>query len=195
MANDPERFSLSRWSRRKQEAARGTAAPRAEAPAAPAASAPPAAPVAAPVVEMPAELAPTAPEPLPPVETLTIDSDFTAYLQPKVDEAVKRAALKKLFSDPHFNVMDGLDIYIDDYSLPDPMPEGMLDKIASVYGRLVADEEVAAATDAPPAAAPAEAPVASADSPTTPAAPSEPAATGDLAPETAPATPGECRNA
>jgi hypothetical protein len=35
---------------------------------------------------------------------------------------VKNAAFKKLFADPHFNVMDGLDIYIDDYSKPDPLP-------------------------------------------------------------------------
>jgi hypothetical protein len=31
---------------------------------------------------------------------------------------VKNAAMKKLFADPHFNVMDRLDIYIDDYSSP-----------------------------------------------------------------------------
>ena len=34
--------------------------------------------------------------------------------------------MKKLFSDPHFNVMDGLDTYIDDYGKPDPIPESML---------------------------------------------------------------------
>jgi hypothetical protein len=33
---------------------------------------------------------------------------------------VRNAALKKLFTDPHFNVMDGLDVYIDDYGKPDP---------------------------------------------------------------------------
>ncbi len=35
--------------------------------------------------------------------------------------------------------MDRLDVYIDDYSLPDPMPEGMLDKLATVYGQLTED--------------------------------------------------------
>ena len=35
---------------------------------------------------------------------------------------VKNAAMKKLFADPHFNVMDGMDTYIDDYSKPDPIP-------------------------------------------------------------------------
>jgi hypothetical protein len=58
------------------------------------------------------------------------------YLQPKVAEDVKRAALRKLFSDPQFNVMDGLDIYIDDYTKPDPMPAGMLAKLGKVYAVL-----------------------------------------------------------
>jgi hypothetical protein len=43
-----------------------------------------------------------------------------------VDADVRRAALRKLFSDPHFNVMDGLDTYVADYSQPDPLPPGML---------------------------------------------------------------------
>ena len=42
--------------------------------------------------------------------------DFSAFMKPDVDPAVQQAALKKMFTDPHFNVMDGLDIYIDDYS-------------------------------------------------------------------------------
>ena len=33
---------------------------------------------------------------------------------------------EKLFGDPHFNVMDGLDIYIDDYTKEDPIPPAML---------------------------------------------------------------------
>jgi hypothetical protein len=39
---------------------------------------------------------------------------------------LRRSALKKLFSDPHFNVMDGLDVYIDDYSVSEPIPPEML---------------------------------------------------------------------
>jgi hypothetical protein len=63
---------------------------------------------------------------LPPVEELTIESDFRGFFHPKVDEDVRRAALKRLFSDPHFNVMDGLDVYIDDYSKTEPIPPAML---------------------------------------------------------------------
>jgi hypothetical protein len=58
---------------------------------------------------------------LPPIESLTPDSDFAAFMRPGVDESLKRGALKRLFTDPHFNVMDGLDIYIDDYTKPDPV--------------------------------------------------------------------------
>lgn len=91
---------LSRWSRLKQEAREPAPQPAVDA---------------------------TAPVPnLPPVDKLTIESDFSGFLHPKVDENLRRAALKKLFSDPHFNVMDGLDTYIDDYSQPNPLPAAML---------------------------------------------------------------------
>ncbi len=66
------------------------------------------------------------PPELPAVEQLTFDSDYRAFFHPKVGEDVRRAALKKLFSDPHFNVMDGLDVYIDDYSKTEPIPPAML---------------------------------------------------------------------
>ena len=55
--------------------------------------------------------------------------DFSAFMRPDVDPTVQQAALKKMFSDPHFNVMDGLDIYIGDYSKPDPLPPGMLERM------------------------------------------------------------------
>ena len=72
---------------------------------------------------------------LPPVESLTPQSDFTAFLQPDVEEGLKRAALKQLFRDPRFNVMDRLDVYIDDYSKPDPIPPEILRQL--VQGRSI----------------------------------------------------------
>ena len=57
------------------------------------------------------------------------DPDFSAFMKPDVDPGVQQAALKKMFTDPHFNIMDGLDIYIDDYSKPDPLPPGMLERM------------------------------------------------------------------
>jgi len=77
----------------------------------------------APVTELP-------PPTLDDVAQLTPSSDFSRFVAPNVDEGVKRAAMKKLFSDPHFNVMDGLDTYIDDYGKPDPIPEAMLRRMA-----------------------------------------------------------------
>jgi hypothetical protein len=66
---------------------------------------------------------------LPPVEQLNLESDYTAFFHPKVEEKLRREALRKLFSDPHFNVMDGLDVYIDDYGKPDPIPPEMLARL------------------------------------------------------------------
>ena len=82
--------------------------------------------------------------PLPTLEDarlLTPESDFQPFMQHGVGAEVRNAAMKKLFADPHFNVMDGLDIYIDDYSQPDPMPVGMLRKMASAqFMKLVPEE-------------------------------------------------------
>ena len=69
------------------------------------------------------------PEAMPTLEDvlkLTHDSDFSAYVKPGIDPEVQREAMKKLFSDPRYNIMDGLDIYIDDYSKADPIPLEML---------------------------------------------------------------------
>jgi hypothetical protein len=113
---------LSRWSRRKLDAARTETAPRAVAVET-ASSAPP-----APVVAAPAPSGPPAlqAEPLPAVESLTFDSDFRAFLRPGVDQDVQRAALRKLLRDPRFNVMDGLDVYIDDYTKPSPLDPSII---------------------------------------------------------------------
>ncbi len=99
---------MSRWSRLKQEA-RAAAAPQ------------PAGDRAGEVPELPV---------LPALDSLDFNSDFTGFLHPAVDEKIRSAALKKLFSDPHFNVMDGLDVYIDDYSRADPIPPAMLEQLA-----------------------------------------------------------------
>lgn len=126
---------LSRWSRRKTAAREGK--PLAEEPVQPAPPGPGAA-VAVPAAGHapgPAEGAAPAAVPAPPAPTL----DDVAQLKPGeeiarfvasgVDESVKRAALKTLFSDPHFNVMDGLDIYIDDYTKSDPIPPDVLRRL------------------------------------------------------------------
>jgi Protein of unknown function (DUF3306) len=76
------------------------------------------------------------------VKLLTKDSDFKPFMSSDVGPEVRNAAMKKLFADPHFNVMDGLDIYIDDYSLSDPIPESMLRQMASAkFLKLFDDDE------------------------------------------------------
>ena len=92
---------------------------------------------------------------MPPVDSLTFESDYSAFMHPKIAEDTKRAALKKLFSDPSFNVMDGLDIYVGDYTQADPMPSGMLEKLSAVYAMLdpvapAQDEQAVAGNVAPP---------------------------------------------
>ena len=49
-----------------------------------------------------------------------------------VTPAVKNTALKRLFADPQFNVMDGLDVYIDDYTKADPIPPDMLARLQKI---------------------------------------------------------------
>ena len=138
MADDekkaPAQPFLSRWSQLKREA-------REEPPATP-----PAVAADAPLPD------------LPPVEELTPESDFKAFMHPRVDANLRRAALKKLFTDPHFNVMDGLDTYIDDYSKPDPLPPGMLAGLRQAQNILAwarETKEETAARFAPPADQPA----------------------------------------
>ncbi|MFZ2739646.1 MAG: DUF3306 domain-containing protein [Burkholderiaceae bacterium] len=133
---------LGRWSRRKIEIGEGKplSEPPAKDPTQPQAMETSLAPVtnkAAPVVAAEAEL-PT----LADAEQLTKDSDFKPFVARGVSPQVKNAAMKKLFSDPHFNVMDGLDIYIDDYSLPDPLPQSVIRQMASAqFLKLFDDEE------------------------------------------------------
>ncbi len=161
MADDEARGFLGRWSRRKVDALQGK--PLAEPPA-PA----PAPVVAAPLTVPPGQATPAPvpatdaaePEKLPSLEDvklLTSASDFKPFMAGNVAPAVRNAAMKKLFADPHFNIMDGLDIYIDDYSKPDPIPEAMLRQMnGSKFLNLFADEEAADAAKTPATDSPRE---------------------------------------
>ena len=111
---------------------------------------------------VPATAAPVAAEPPPPTladaQALTADSDFKPFVARGVAPEVRNAAMKKLFADPHFNVMDGLDIYIDDYTQPDPLPAGMLRQMASAQFLGFFDDEKKTQESAPVAQVPAMAP-------------------------------------
>jgi|SRR5436190_6490798 len=90
-ADEKEAF-LSRWSRLKREERKP--------------------------VEEPAETAAPA---LPSVEGLTPESDFAGFMHPKVTDELRRVALKKLFSDPHFNLPDPFEAYSGDFTGGEPI--------------------------------------------------------------------------
>ena len=155
---------ISRWSKRKQDVREGK--PLAEpASAAPAVTSQPQVanadssslstpnvPTVAPGdAAGSAELAQPELPTLADTQNLTPESDFKPFMAQGVAADVKNAAMKKLFADPHFNVMDRLDTYIDDYSLPDPIPEAMLRKMVSAkFLNLFDDDEEKVAAGSEP---------------------------------------------
>lgn len=142
MAEDAKGF-LGRWARRKTDALQGKPLDEPLAPAKPAtrdgaavkvSSSGPAAPELAAVPPSGDVVGGEPPEEktlsLDDVKLLTRDSDFKPFMANNVGAQVRNAAMKKLFADPHFNVMDGLDIYVGDYSQPDPISPSMLRQMA-----------------------------------------------------------------
>ena len=124
--DDREPF-LSRWSRRKLETKEDAPASAAQASPLPGA----------------ATVAPPAPaaEPAAPESPQASSAEYREFFDPQVDEKLRQTALKKLFNEPQFNVMDGLDTYIDDYSIPDPIPEAMLRQLNQAKGLFLFDDE------------------------------------------------------
>jgi len=131
--SDGRPFTLRRWSQRKLAAARESLPVPADVPPVPQAA------DTAAAAPLPARDAVVPAAPLPALDTLTFDSDFAAFLRPGVDAGVRRAALRTLLRDPRFNVMDGLDVYIDDYSQPSPMPAALAQALVQARFALVAD--------------------------------------------------------
>ena len=132
---------LGRWSKRKLDVKEGKPVEAEPLPEPLSELAPPTPPVVA--VQAPPPEAVEAPPPLTleDVKALTSESDFTRFAAPDVAPDVKNAAMKKLFADPRYNVMDGMDVYIDDYSKPDPIPYAMLRKLASAKFLGLFDQE------------------------------------------------------
>ncbi len=158
MAADDDNF-FSRWSRRKVQVRTGEPLPPEPVPpvavAAPVVVAMPVAPVA-PVVAEPPEAPPALT--LDDVARLTPESDYSAFVARSVSPDVRNAAVKKLFTDPHYNIMDGLDIYIDDYSKPSPLSAADMAKmVGAQFLKLVDDPnepKPAATVNAEPQTAP-----------------------------------------
>ena len=138
MSNEKEPF-LSRWSRLKQERVAG------EQSAKPA--------------SVPAQVGEVAPAaPLPPIDELTPESDFSAFMSPKVADALRRAALKKLFAHPEINVADPYEPFSGDWTIGEPIPEEMLARLQEAREALLRKPDAQAeaptadaASDEPPA--------------------------------------------
>lgn len=142
-----------RWARLKSTGGEGAPAEAPRAPPAPAlAPRPVAAPDAANAANAAGPDAEAKPAPRPTLEDaarLTPDADFSAFVARDVDKSVQRLALKKLFADPHFNAIDGLDMYMSDYNKPSPMTPDMLASLKHAPGllaRLFGDQEEEANT-------------------------------------------------
>jgi hypothetical protein len=121
---------FSRWVRRKKESREsgltGEAAPAAERPAeqvsGPGAGGEEREAVATGDGETAAsDGAAVPPLELPPLETLTAESDFGAFMQPGVDGALRRAALRKMFRNPIYGTVDELDPFRADFAAFTPL--------------------------------------------------------------------------
>jgi hypothetical protein len=120
--SDPESL-LARWSRRKRAAAEDAQAQEpAATPDAPARDAPPAADAR----KTEEGAGPQAPEPgvdlakLPPLESITAETDIRAYLAPGVPAELTRAALRRVWSaDPQIRDFVGLSENSWDFNDPD----------------------------------------------------------------------------
>jgi hypothetical protein len=130
MSEEKEAF-LDRWSRLKRQ--------EAEAPAVPA--------------EQEVEANDEPAVALPPIEELGPDSDFKPFMDPKVDLGTRRAALKKLFADAHYNEPDLFEPYSADFTVGEPIPAEML-KTLNHARKLLFDEPENAAEAAAAQAGP-----------------------------------------
>ncbi len=106
MTADSKESVLRRWSRRKVEA-RDALGDEISRPAG---------------EETDASALPAEPEPvltdadMPPIESLTEESDFSPFMSKGVSEELRNLALRKLFHSQVFNIRDGLDEYDDDFT-------------------------------------------------------------------------------
>ncbi len=151
MSDEPN-GTLSRWSQRKLAARQGAVVdepPREKQAVAPADETPPAA-----AGEQNSAAKATDPETeipeLPRIDELTFESDYTGFLHKNVPEALRRAALRKLWtSDPVFGFIDMLDDYCEDFNAIDTpitlaqtsyqVGKGYLDEVKEAVAELEGD--------------------------------------------------------
>jgi hypothetical protein len=93
------------------------------------------------------------PPALPKVEELTPQSDFRPFMNASVDPLTRRAALKKLFVDAHFNVPDPFEPHSMDLTGEDPIPPEMLKTLNQAKKHLFDEHETTAQAEAEPSQA------------------------------------------
>lgn len=144
---------LSRWSRRKREVVEAPEPPPAEIslgsaapPGSPEQEAGPPGPAvqsATPLAEPPAcpipEIPAVDPASLPPVESLTVESDFSAFLKPGVPSLLRNAALRRMWSlDPAIRDYVGPLDYQWDFNTPGGLPFGFANELTGDISKLLA---------------------------------------------------------
>lgn len=139
--SDDDASFLQRWSQRKREAAVAespAASPVADTPAAEAAE-----------TETPREELTDAD--MPPLESLDEHADYSGFFSPKVSAELRRAALRKLFRAPRFNITDGLNDYDEDYRSYTALGEIVTHEMRRMWdrekARLEAQEEATSETE------------------------------------------------
>jgi hypothetical protein len=150
MSDDREEGFARRWSRLKHQARES---PPQEAP-------PPDLPATVPAADGPPpeaeekkkEEKPFDPADLPPVESLTKESDYSLFMRPEVPEELRRKALRQLWAtDPVLSAPDLFDMHNLDYNAVPTFPEGVqtLYRVGQgMFDALEAEAEKAAAEKA-----------------------------------------------
>jgi len=146
MSDKDENFA-QRWSRLKQQARAQEMPEEASRPDLPAvvdaADQPP------PATDKPEEQKPFDPASLPPVESLTKDSDYSLFMRPEVPEDLRQKALRRLWAaDPVLSAPDALDMHTLDYNAVPTFPEGVRTLFRIGQGMLDAEAEAKAAEEA-----------------------------------------------
>lgn len=91
--------------------------------------------------EPPARIEDEAAPALPPIDQVTPESDFAPFMHPKVADALRRVALKKLFADPHFNVPDLNEAFSGDWTGGEPISAEMLKTLNQARTVLFREED------------------------------------------------------
>jgi hypothetical protein len=62
-------------------------------------------------------------------------------MHPKVEDSLRRVALKKLFNDPHFNIPDPFEPYSGDWNVAEPISEELLATLNQAKQHLFSDKK------------------------------------------------------